>query len=426
MPVRKLPVRPDLRQLKRQAKDLLKSIRRGDPEALEELHRNHPRPPAAADAQLADAQLVLARSYQATSWTRLVRACEMIDAIWRDDVDRVMQIVTAHPEMIHEHATIRDSNWGPPMTYAANLGRDRIIRMLHRLGARDTEWALGRAVLQGKIATARMLHEMLGSPEPPEGALAGAAYTLSVSGTAFAFEIGARIVDANGKPDGNAIEHLLGTDSRNPAAKHRILELYVEHGLEPPDTPVMALHRGRVDLLQAQLDRDPELLTRTFPVTDLFPPELGCRTDVFRPPVAQGTPIHGTTLLHIAAYFDELDVAEWLLDRGMDPDAPAAVDEIGFGGYTALFSTVVSQHNFWVNYQRSSPDDARFTRLLLDCGADPNVRASIRHGFEEGHGGGPVREYRDVTPLGWGEGFPEKVFVSRESVRLIEGRGGRR
>jgi hypothetical protein len=426
MPARRLPVRPDLRQLRRQAKDLLKSIRSGDPEALEELRTNHPHPPAPADAQLADAQLVLARSYRATSWPRLVRACEMIDAIWRDDVDRVMRIVTAHPEMIHEHATIRDSNWGPPMSYAANLGRDRIVRMLHRLGAKDTEKAVGRAVLQGKIATARMLHEMLGSPEPPEGALAGPAYTLSVSGTAFAFEVGARILDRDGRIDGNTIEHLLGTDSRNPAAKHEILEMYIAHGLELPDTPVMALHRGRVDLLQTHLDRDPELLKGRFPVTDVFPPELGCRTDVFRPHVAQGTPIHGTTLLHIAAYFDEIEIAEWLLDRGMDPDVPAAVDEDGFGGYTALFSTVVSQHNFWVNYGTGRPDDASFTRLLLGRGADPNVRASLLHGFEEGHGGGPVREYRDVTPLGWGERFPEKVFVSRESLRLLEARGGRR
>ena len=226
--------------------------------------------------------------------------------------------------------------------------------------------------------------------------------------------------------DGNAMEHLLGTDSRNPAAKHRILEMYVEHGLEPPDTPVMALHRGRIDLLEDHLGRDPELLTRTFTVADVFPPALGCRTDVFLPYRAQGTPLHGTTLLHIAAYFDEVEIARWLLDRGMNPDAPAAIDAEGFGGYTALFSTVVSQRNFWVNYGKGEPDEARFTRLLLDRGADPNIRASIRAGLEEGHGGGPLRDYRDVTPLGWGEQYHAKIFVSRESLRLIEARGGRR
>ena len=418
---RRLPVRPDLRQLKQQAKDLLRAIRRGDADAVAELREHHSHPPDPADAKLADAQLVLARNYEATSWPRLVHACEMIDAIWRDDIDAVVNLVTRHPELIHEHATIRDSNWGPPMAYAANLGRDRIIRMLHRLGAKDTEWALGRAVLQGKISTARMLHEMLGSPAPPDGALAGPAYTLSVSGTAFALEIGARIVGPDGVPDRSTMEHLLGTDSRNPPAKHRILEMYVEHGFDPPDTPVMALHRGRIDLLERHLARDPHLLTRTFDIADVYPHAPACSCE---PYTAQGTPVHGTTLLHIAAYFDELEIAEWLLDRGMDPDARAAVDDDGFGGYTALFSTVVSQHNFWVNYGKGQPDDARFTRLLLDRGADPNARASLRARLGEGHGGGPLREYRDVTPLGWGEQYHARIFVSRESLRLIRERGG--
>ena len=104
----------------------------------------------------------------------------------------------------------------------------------------------------------------------------------------------------------------------------------------------------------------------------------------------------------------------------------SAIDAEGFGGYTALFSTVVSQHNFWVNYGKGQPDEARFTRLLLDRGADPNVRASIRQRLEQGHGGGPLREYRDVTPLVWGEQFAAKIFVSRESMRLVEARGGGR
>ena len=134
--------------------------------------------------------------------------------------------------------------------------------------------------------------------------------------------------------------------------------------------------------------------------------------------------MHGTTLLHIAAYFDEVEIAEWLLARGMDPDARSAIDPDGFGGYTALFSTVVSQLNFWVNYGKGQPDEARFTRLLLDRGADLNIRASLRQRREEGHGGGPLREYRDVTPIHWGEQFDDKIFVSRESLRVIEAKGG--
>jgi ankyrin repeat protein len=423
MPVRRLPVRPDPEQLHRQAKEFLRAIHDEDAAAIAELRELHPEPIDPAAAKLADAQLVLARSYQASSWTRLVQAVRLADAIWRDDVDTVRALVTANPTLIREDVLIRtDSNWGPPMTYAANLGRDRIIRLLHERGATDTKWALGRAVLQGMIATARMLHDMLGRPKPPESALAGSAYTLSVSGTAFALEIGARIVGPNGV-DHSTMEHLLGTDSRNPPAKHRILELYVEHGFEPPDTPVMALHRGRVDLLERHLARDPDLLTRTFDKADIYSLAPACSSE---PYTAQGTPVHGTTLLHIAAYFDEIEIAEWLLDRGMDPNVRSVIDADGFGGYTALFSTVVSQRNFWVNYGKGQPDEARFTRLLLDRGADVNVRASLRQRREEGHGGGPLVDYRDVTALSWGERFADKIFVSRESMRLIEAQGGTR
>jgi len=423
MSVRRLPVRPNLGQLHRQAKELLRAIHAGDRDAIAELREHHPESIDASAAKLADAQLVLARSYQASSWTRLIHAAQLADAIWRDDLENVRTLISGDPSLLHEDVLIRrDSNWGPPMSYAANLGRDNIIRFLHSQGAKDLEHAAGRAALQSHPDTVRMIYDLAGRPSLDKWTLAGPAYTLSVEGTAVLFTLGARIV----KPDGvdrNTIEHLLGTDSRNPAAKHRILEMYVEHGFEPPDTPVMALHRGRLDLLEQHLARDPRLLTRTFDIAEIYPLALACSAE---PYTAQGTPVHGTTLLHIAVYFDELEIAEWLLDHGMDTDARSAVDADGFGGYTALFSTVVCQHNFWVNYGKRQPDEARFTRLLLDRGADPNIRASLRARLEEGHGGGPLREYRDLTPLGWGEQYHAQIFVSRESLRLIQARGGGR
>ena len=115
---------------------------------------------------------MLARSYQASSWPRLVQAGQLIDAIWRDDLEAVRALVTRNRHLLHEETLIRkDSHWGPPMTYAANLGRDRIIQMLHDLGATDHRSALARAVLQSKIGTARMLHAILGHPIPPAEAL---------------------------------------------------------------------------------------------------------------------------------------------------------------------------------------------------------------------------------------------------------------
>ena len=423
MSTRRLPVRPNLDQLHRQAKEFLHAIHDGDPNAIAELKEHHSESIDPSATKLADAQLVLARSYDASSWTRLIQAVQLADAIWRDDLETVRELIERNPALIREHVLVRtDSNWGPPMSYAANLGRDEIIRFLHSQGAKDLELAAGRAALQGKTDTVRMIYDLAGRPSLERWTLAGPAYTLSVEGTAVLFTLGARIVGPNGV-DRNTMEHLLGTDSRNPRAKHRILEMYVEHGFEPPDTPVMALHRGRIDLLEMHLARDPDLLTRTFDIDEVFPLAPACSHESY---TAQGTPVHGTTLLHIAAYFDELEIAEWLLDQGMNPDVRSAIDADGFGGYTALFSTVVSQHNFWVNYGKGQPDEAHFTRLLLDRGADPNVRASLRARLEEGHGGGPLREYRDVTPVGWGEQYHAKIFVSRESLRMIEARGGGR
>ncbi len=187
-----------------------------------------------------------------------MHAVQLADAIWRDDAETVRTLVTRNPALIHEDVLIRtDSNWGPPMTYAANLGHDGIIRLLHTHGARDLESAAGRAALQGKSTTVRMIYELAGGPSLEKLTLAGPAYTLSIEGTAVLFALGVPVVGPGGV-DANSMEHLLGTDSRNPAAKHRILEMWIEHGFEPPDTPVMALHRGRIDLLEAHLASDPE------------------------------------------------------------------------------------------------------------------------------------------------------------------------
>lgn len=423
-PTRRLPVRPDLDQLKHQAKDLLKRIRRGEPEAIAEFNQFYAgREKPAAAVKLADAQFALARSYGAPSWRRIAQSCKLIDAIWRDDIDAVRDLVIKHPNLLHENAGIRNNNWGPPLTYAANLGRDEIIKMLYQLGARDLTTAIDRAALQSKIDTARMLHELMGSPRPQDDALDGPAYTLSASGTALILELGGRVVDENGKRLA-PVDVVLETDSRKPAEKHRILELYVEHGLELPDTPVMALHRGRIDLLEKHLRKDPQLLRRTFTHEEIFPPEFGCHDEVL---ATQGTPLAGTTLLHLCADYDELEIARWLLERGMDPNVRAAVDADGFGGHTALFGTVVSQPNYWMN-RTNQPQAAPLTELLLEHGADPNIRASLRKKLHPGYAPRYDVEttytYRDITPLGWGKQFHTKVFVSEPAMRLIEEYGG--
>jgi hypothetical protein len=104
MPERHLPVRPNLEQLRHQAKDLLVGVRKRDASAVAELQQFRTEKIEPGDAKLADAQLALARSYGIASWSRLVLACQMTDAIWRDDVDAVRILVQKHPRLVHEMA----------------------------------------------------------------------------------------------------------------------------------------------------------------------------------------------------------------------------------------------------------------------------------------------------------------------------------
>jgi hypothetical protein len=420
--VRRLPVRPDGDQLRRQAKELLRAYRAGDPAALAEWQYHHPATHVRVNnARLADAQLVLARSYQASSWTRLLQAVQLADAIWRDDLDDVRTLVTANRTLRDEHVLIRrDSNWGPPMTYAANLGRDDIIRWLHTHGATDVQSAAGRAALQGKVKTARMLYDMAGRPPVDDDALGGPAYTLSAEGTALLLSLGARVVDADGVRLAS-VAVVLETDGRNPEAKHAILEMYAQHGLQFPDTPVMALHRGRIDLLEAHLARDASLLTRTFTHREIYPLSMGCRDPL---DATVGTPLGGSTLLHLCVDYDELEIARWLIARGAPVNAPSAIGASGFGGHTPLFNTVVSQPNFWMNYGKRGPFTAPFAELLLEYGANPQVRASLWKQLHPGHGDSTRYDYRDVTPLSWGRRFHAPIFVSEPAMQLIRDAGG--
>jgi hypothetical protein len=75
-----LPQDPNLDQLRTQARELQRVVRRGDPAALDRVSRWHPAPPPPADLRLTAAQLVLAREYGFASWARLRRYVQIVTA----------------------------------------------------------------------------------------------------------------------------------------------------------------------------------------------------------------------------------------------------------------------------------------------------------------------------------------------------------
>ncbi len=407
---RHLPIRPDLKQLAREAEELQRGLRGGEETALAAWSERHPDGRGPEEAEVADAQLILARRYGFGSWTRVELACRLVDAIWGDEVDAVRELLQEHPELRDERALGQDSNWGPPMSHAANLGRERIVDALYELGATDVQWAFGRACLHGRIRLARRIFEMGARPQPDS--VMAPAETQNGPGMEFLLDLGAELGDKHGRRLA-PVALVLETYCRDPHGKHQCLELFVDHGIALPDTPPMAVHRGRVDLLEAHMARDPDVLSRNWSHEEIYPPELGCHDD--HTLALHGTPLAGAGLLHLCVDNDEIEIARWLLERGADPNQRADVDADGFGGHTPIFGCVVSQ-TWEVGLRR----DAEFARLLLEAGADPNVSASLRKQLrfvaDEA-----LHEYHGVTPADWGRRFHDRAWVNTVVLDLLTG-----
>jgi hypothetical protein len=274
-------------------------------------------------------------------------------------------------------------------------------------GVRGISQAMKRPEMQRHLDALRLLGRV--GAQPPSDAVGGAVEILNGPDVAFMAEVGAEIRGHEG-----LTALALETYARNPQGKHQILDVMAKRGVELPDTPPMALHRGRIDLLEQHLRRDSSLLTRTFSHRDIWPPALQCHAEEGL--ALHGAPLAGATLLHMAVEYEELDIAGWLLDRGMDVNVRADIDVDGFGGHTPLFGCVVTYN--------AARRNAELAQLLLQRGADPNARASIRKELAFARDES-VHEYRDVTPLGWGRRFHDASYVCQASMRAIEAAGGR-
>lgn len=166
-PTRSLPDRPSFRQLRKQAKELLKSYRAGEPDAAAEVGQFEADPDPATFA-LVDAQRVLARAYGFSSWTKLKQHvdgpdvkdfCEAVDA---GDVATVRKLVKVRPELVN---IARGGSFGERIAlHFAVLNRDaEMTRVLMELGsdARRGFWPYRDATTAFTIASDREYHEVV-------------------------------------------------------------------------------------------------------------------------------------------------------------------------------------------------------------------------------------------------------------------------
>jgi hypothetical protein len=407
-PARKLPANPDLRHLKDQAKDLLKA--------------------GQADS-LARAQLQIARQYGFASWPKLKAHVDSLQLVGRlklaidaDDLEQVRRLLTRHPEL---HRASLGPHKDAPLTWVAT---SRVVPSETRLAM--ARWMIenGSDVHQGGDAplmrtaggdSALPMTELLVAHGADVNALYGGTYPVIL----FPLELFAPqtlkyLIDHGADLKAAAkyccpIEMLTCIYMRRPKDKSACLEIVGAAGFSLPDTPVMALHRGRLDLLQQHLDRDTSLLERRFTYGEVFYKHDGAPGDAY-----PATPVSGGTLLHLAIEFDDIDVARWLIERGADVNARATIDAVGVTGHTPLFHTVVNLAAGMGLY-----DDSK-ARLLLDHGADPNARATFPQEAKFNNHA-PTDPFHGVTPAGYARRYPDQRCVNAPALAAIAERGGR-
>jgi ankyrin repeat protein len=394
---RPLPDHPNLRQVKDQAKDLLKS---GRAESLTE------------------AQLKIARLYGFASWPKLKAHVDSIEeigqlkqAIDRNDFERVRQLMTRNRAL---HRAPLGYNKNGPLTWVAECrvpweppgpGRLAMARWMIDNGSDVHQGGDGPLMRAALIGLRIPMMELLVSRGADVNAEWNGYYpilfapceTLEPAPIQWLLEHGANpnCAKPGRKYPGTALDFVIGTYGRS-AQLGLCIDILLEAGtVTKYDVPaVLDLLRGRLDHVAERLEADPALMRRQFPELD------------FGVTGARRLTLRGATMLHVAAEYGNLGAATLLLDHGADVNARAAVDESDVGGQTPIFHAV-TQYGDW---------GLPVAQLLVERGADLSVRVKLPGHYER------PGEIVECTPLGYAMLFPGP---ETKSVTLLRERGGR-
>ncbi len=399
---RPLPDRPNLRHLKDQAKDLLKT---GGAESL------------------TDAQFKIARLYGFASWPKLKAFVDSLDeisqlkeAIDTNDLRRVKTIMTRNPTL---HRAPLGYGKDGPLTWVAECRvpwesptpvRLAIAEWMLESGSdmhQGGDGPLMRAALNGYRIP---MMELLVSRGADVNALWHGHFpiifapceSLDPAALKWLLDHGANPncrdhgFEMGGHPyPGTALDYIVASYARSPQRLSTCIDILLDAGgVTRYDVPgVLEILRGRLDQLGEHLEANPALVNRCFP-------ELDCGQTGARRLLLQGA-----TLLHVAAEYGNVEAARLLLDRGADIDARASVDEGGVGGQTAIFHAVTQFNDFGLPV----------AQLLIERGADLSIRVTLPGHYER------LDEVIECTPLGYARRFPG---VEGKTVTLLRERGG--
>lgn len=338
---------------------------------------------------------------------------KLIEAVRDNNIHKVKVLIDEQPELLHERMPNADG--GGPLSYAAQCNHMELVELLLKFGAKDLQQALSRACMKANDAVAEFLVKKGADPNGLYAdnathygpVILAACEALNPDGLRLILSLGAdpnvKYRTSDGKVN-SPFGFLLGGYMRQPQKKHECLKVLLDAGCIWEDTPITALHQGRLDLLKQHFRKNPDLLHRRFESQDLYFSEKGFSE------AAVFAPIEGTTLLHLSIEYDEFDIASWLLERGADVNGRADCYTVGSAGHTPLFHAVLAC---------ASPSDKR-TQFLLDYGADPAIRATIRHpdnGWKDRAG----NVFENVTALDYALQFSNAPdWCNRDSIQLLK------
>lgn len=393
--IRSLPEHPDLRHLKDQAKDLLKS---------------------GAAGSIAKAQYQIAQAYGFASWPKLKAQVESLQdtgrlkqAIDDDGFKLVKSLMSARPEL--HRAPLGYAKNGP-LTWAAECrfepptpARLAIARWMIENGSdihQGGDGPLARAALRGERIPMMELLVKLGADVNARWngnfpILDAPCETVDPVALRWLLEHGA---NPNYSAKMTALDYLIGTYIRSEEFTVCIDLLRTFGGTSRYDLPgVLDTIQNRPAGLAAQLDAEPGLVHRRFP-------ELDCGNTG-----ARRLLLEGGTLLHVAAEFGSLECARLLIDRGARVNAPAEFNTAGTGGQTPIFHCVTQNHDFGLP----------MTALLISRGADLSIRAKLPGHYQR------LKEVLDCTPLGYAVLFPgcEYPGTNDGTLQLLRDKGAR-
>ena len=299
-----LPARPDLDQLRHQAKDLHHAAQRGDPAAITRI--------SAVSGQiiLSAAQLALAREYGFASWAKMKLEVARRDILNSRDLSRLTRLLADHPDLaVSQMEHWADRVCGEPLGYIT------MLRFNH------DRWGLP-AELPGTGAIAKALIEAgapaNGRPGDKETPLITAASVGDAEVARVLIDAGADIEaisapDSGGVPNGTALQHAAVFGMTD------VVDVLMAAGVKIHDLE-MAAAAG--DITGWPLDR----FTLQSRLRALVFAADHQRLEVIDRLVAAGTPVNepdaewGRLPLHTAAGNGRAASVRRLLAHGVDPN----------------------------------------------------------------------------------------------------------